>query len=190
MPESQSRIETQVQKISLSRISEEGLILDIGGGGEGLVSRIEGDRVCALDIRMSEIREAQIHGHSSNWIVADGAKLCFSDEVFDIVTLWFSLGYMSDWNTKRNVIEAAHRVLKKNGRLSIMASRIPKTTERLIFWGTFTLPDGTLSKTGYGVRGGQNQTLPRILELVTKAGFGQHIHEDHDEWFKIDSRKL
>ncbi|MHA2080678.1 MAG: class I SAM-dependent methyltransferase, partial [Candidatus Thorarchaeota archaeon] len=168
----------------------DGLILDIGGGGEGLVSRIEGDRVCAVDIRMSEIREAQIHGHSSNWFVADGATLCFSDNVFDIVTLWFSLGYMSDWNTKQAVLNAAYRVLKKNGRLSIMASNIPETTERRVFWAIFTLPDGTLSKTGYGVRGGQNQTLHRILELLTKARFSQHQYENHDEWFKVESRKL
>lgn len=190
MSESHSLRETEVQNIKLQGFSEKGLILDIGGGGEGFVSRIEGDRVCALDIRMSEIREAQIHGHSSNWFVADGANLCFKDEVFDIVTLWFSLGYMSDWNTKQAVLEAAYRALKKNGRLSIMASSIPETTERLILWATFTLPDGILSKTGYGVRGGQSQTLPRILELVTKAGFSQHHYEDHDEWFKVDSQKL
>ena len=190
MTESQPFLETQVQKINVKQFGGKGLILDIGGGGEGLVSRIEGDRVCALDIRISEIREAQIHGHSSNWFVSDGANPCFNDGVFDIVTLWFSLGYMSDWNTKSAVLEAAHRVLKRNGRLSIMASRIPESNERLIFWATFTLPDGTHSKIGYGVKGGQNQTFPRILELVTKAGFSQHLYEDHDVWFKIESRKL
>jgi ubiquinone/menaquinone biosynthesis C-methylase UbiE len=190
MPESHSLLETEVQKINLQQLSGKGLILDIGGGGEGLVSRIEGDRTCSLDIRMSEIREAQIHGQSSNWFVADGAHLCFSDAVFDIVTLWFSLGYMSNWTTKYTVLEAAHRVLKKNGRLSIMASRIPESYERLVFWATFTLPDGTYSKIGYGVKGGQNQTLPKILELATKAGFSQHLYEDNDEWFKIESRKL
>ncbi len=190
MAESQAYMETQVQKIDLQEFSGKGLILDIGGGGEGLVSRIEGDRVCALDIRMSEIKEAQIHGHSSNWFVADGANLCFKDEVFDIVTLWFSLGYMSDWNIKRSVLEAAYRVLKKNGRLSIMACRIPESNERLVFWASFSLPDGTLSKTGYGVKGGQNQTCTKILQIITKVGFKKHLHEDHDEWFKIESRKM
>jgi len=189
MSGTQPYTETQVQNIKLQGFGGKGLILDIGGGGEGLVSRIEGDRVCALDIRMSEIREARIHGHSSNWFVADGTNLCFKDDVFDIVTLWFSLGYMSDWNTKRAVLKAAYRVLKKNGRLSIMASCIPESNGRRIFWAEFTLPDGTRSKIGYGVKGGQNQTLSRILDLVSKAGFSQHLHEDHDEWFKIESQK-
>lgn len=139
---------------------------------------------------MSEIREAQIHSHSSNWFVADGRYPCFKDEIFDSVTLWFSLGFMSDWSIKRAVLEAAHRVLKKKGKLSIMASRIPDQGDSLIFWATFTFPDGTLSKTGYGVKGGQNQTLPRLLELIADIGFEQHSYEDHGEWFKVESRKL
>ena len=190
MSEFQSHIETPEQSIKLERLESDGLILDLGGGGEGLVSRIEGDRVCVVDIRMSEIREAQIHGHSSNWFVADGRTLCFNDEVFDIVTLWFSLGYMRDWETKKAVLEEVYRVLKRKGRLSIMASHIPEVGTSLIFWATFTLPDGTLSKTGYGVKGGQNQTLPRILELVTNVGFNQHQYEDHGVWFKLESCKL
>ncbi|KXH70071.1 MAG: hypothetical protein AM326_04650 [Candidatus Thorarchaeota archaeon SMTZ-45] len=189
MSESQTHIETPPQKIKLERVTTEGLILDIGGGGEGLVSRIEGERVCALDIRMSEIKEAQIHGNSSNWFVADGGHLCFKDSVFDTVTLWFSLGFMSDWNTKRTVLEEAYRVLKRNGKLSILASRIPEIGDSLIFWVTFTFPDGTLSKTGYGLRGGQNQTLPRILEIVSEVGFDLHQCEDHGEWFKVESQK-
>jgi len=138
---------------------------------------------------MSEIREAQIHGQSSNWIASDGSTLCFKDQVFDVVTLWFSLGYMSDWNTKQSVLEEAYRVLKINGKLSILAINIPESSDNLIFWATLTLPDGTLSKTGYGVRGGQNQTLPRVVKLVTKTGFIQHQYEDHDDWFKVESRK-
>jgi hypothetical protein len=45
MSKPQSHTETPVQNIKLQQFSEDGLILDIGGGGEGLVSRIEGDRV-------------------------------------------------------------------------------------------------------------------------------------------------
>jgi ubiquinone/menaquinone biosynthesis C-methylase UbiE len=185
-----SHIETAEQKISLERLKSGGLVLDIGGGGEGLVSRIEGDRVCALDIRLSEIREAQIYEHSSNWLVADGRNLCFADESFDVVTLWFSLGYMSDWTIKQAVLQEAYRVLKRNGQLSMLATQIPETGANLILWATFTLPDGTLCKTGYGMRGGQDQTLPRVLDLITGVGFVQHQSEDHGQWFRILSHKL
>ena len=125
-----SEYSTQVQEIALRYLETDGLILDIGGGGEGLVSRIMGSKVCAVDIRMSEIREAQIHGPPANWFVGDGQALCFQDDVFDIITLWFSLGYMSDWSVKRSVLEEAYRVLNEGGKLSILASNIPESCNK------------------------------------------------------------
>ncbi len=190
MEEQSSTYTTPIQKITLEQIQTEGLILDIGGGGEGLVSRIGGTKVCAVDIRISEIREAQIHRPPSNWFVGDGQALCFQKNVFDVVTLWFSLGYMSAWAIKQKVLKEAHRVLGENGRLSILASRIPESCERLIFWGHFTFPDGTISQIGFGTRGGQEQTLERITELLLGTGFKIRSHEDYNEWFEIQAVKI
>lgn len=184
-----STLESSVQKISLQKLNTEGPILDIGGGGEGLVSRIEGEKVCALDIRMSEIREAQIHGAPANWFVGDGRLLSFKDSSFDVVTLWFSLGYMRNWDTKTSVVQEARRVLKEHGTISIMASRIPDSTEQFVFWAHFTLPDGTVSQTGYGVRGGQGQTREKVLALVKKLGFKVMNSEDHEDWFSITATR-
>ncbi len=181
---------TSIQKITLKQIQTEGRILDIGGGGEGLVSRIGGTKVCAVDIRMSEIREAQIHGPPANWFVGDGQALCFQENVFEVVTLWFSLGYMSDWAIKQRVLKEAHRVLGENGTLSILASRIPESCERLTFWGHFTFPDGTISQIGFGTRGGQEQTLERMTELLLGTGFKIRSHEDSNEWFEIQAVKI
>jgi ubiquinone/menaquinone biosynthesis C-methylase UbiE len=190
MEEQPSTYTTSIQKITLEHIQTEGMILDIGGGGEGLVSRIEGSKVCAIDIRMSEIREAQIHGPPANWFVGDGQTLCFQDDVFDVVTFWFSLAYMSDWSIKQRVLEEAYRVLSKGGQLSILASRIPNECERLIFWGNFTLPDGTVSQTGYGVRGRQGQTVERVAELLEKTEFKIKSQVDHDAWFEIQATRI
>ncbi|MFW9809125.1 MAG: class I SAM-dependent methyltransferase [Candidatus Thorarchaeota archaeon] len=184
-----SRLETEVQKITLKRFEKEGLILDIGGGGEGLVSRIERERVCAVDIRMSEIREAQIHDAPANWLVGDGRNLSFKSGSFDIVTLWFSLGYMKDWTTKREVLEEAKRVLKKQGIVSIMASKIPGKVNQFVFWALFTLPDGTQSQTGYGVSGNQGQTQERVLDLVDQLDFKVLNLGDHGEWFSITAAR-
>jgi ubiquinone/menaquinone biosynthesis C-methylase UbiE len=163
----------------------EGRILDIGGGGEGLVSRIEREKVCVVDYRLSEIREAQIHGAPANWIVGDGRHLGFKDASFDMVTLWFSLGYMREWYIKKQVVEEAKRVLIDDGTISIMASRIPESAEQFVFWAHFALPDGTISQTGYGVRGNQGQTLERVVELLNDLEFRMLNTEDHGEWFSI-----
>jgi ubiquinone/menaquinone biosynthesis C-methylase UbiE len=190
MEKQSSTCTTPIQKIELKQIQTAGLILDVGGGGEGLVSRIEGSKVCAVDIRMSEIREAQIHGPPANWFVGDGQALCFQDDAFDVVTFWFSLGYMSNWTVKQSVLKEAYRVLDKKGVLSILASRIPESCERLIFWGHFTLPNGNISQTGYGVRGGQGQTLERVAELLEKTEFRIKSQVNHDAWFEIQAIKI
>ncbi len=178
-----------LQDIVLHRISTKGLVLDIGGGGEGLVSRIAGDKVCAVDYRISEIREAQIHNPPANWFTADGRAVPFQDSTFDMATLWFSLGYMNEWSVKGAVLTEVHRTLKREGMLLIMASRIDCNEPRLIFSVQFTLPDGTVSKTGYGVRGNQNQTIDRIVALVREVGFKDIQSDNHDWWFEVQAFK-
>ena len=61
--------------IELKALPSTGSIIDVGGGGEGFVSRIGGSQVYAVDIEMNKIREAQIHGLESQWILADGRAL-------------------------------------------------------------------------------------------------------------------
>ncbi len=164
-------------------------MLDIGGGGEGLVSRIAGDRVCAVDYRMSEIREAQIHNPPANWLVADGRVLPFKALSFNLCTLWFSLGYMPTLTIKKQILQEAFRCLKQTGMISILASRIDSKDERFTFHALFILPDGTVSKVGYGVKGNQNQTVASVRSILEEIGFDDIQTEDHDWWFKIIAMK-
>jgi ubiquinone/menaquinone biosynthesis C-methylase UbiE len=181
--------ETPFLNITLEDLPDSGPILDIGGGGEGLVSRIGGSNVCVVDYRISEIREAQIHGAPANWIVADGCCLPFKDDIFNLVTLWFSLGYMSKWDTKREVVSESLRTLRKECRISILDSRIDCKEERFLFNALFTLPDGVVSKTGYRVRGNQKQTLNNIRQLLENLGFNDTRVENYDSWFKVEAFK-
>jgi len=190
MSEEPSTFTVPLQNIVLSEINTEGMVLDIGGGGEGLVSRIAGARVCAVDYRISEIREAQIHNPPANWFAADGRALPFQDSSFDLATLWFSLGYMNEWSVKRAVLMEVFRTLRSKRRLSIMASRIDCKEQRLLFYAHLTLPDGTISKTGYGVRGNQNQTVSSIGKLVREVGFRDIQSENHDWWFRVQASKI
>lgn len=184
-----SRFEVPMQEITLNQISGTGRIIDIGGGGEGLVSRIEGQRVCALDRRISEVREARIHDPPVNWIVGDGQMISFRNSVFQVATSWFSFGYMPSWEVKKRVMQEVHRVLEINGVYSIIACTIECEEEAYIFRVTYTLPDGTLSQTGYGVRGGQGQTPSTVAKLLDEVGFTDIEISDNGYWFKIIARK-
>jgi ubiquinone/menaquinone biosynthesis C-methylase UbiE len=103
--------------------------------------------------------------------------------------MWFSLGYMRSWSIKQEVLVEAHRVLRRKGIVSILASNIPESGDQHIFWGHFVLPDGTVSQTGYGVRGGQNQTLEKVIDLLKQRGFSIHSSKDNETWFEIQACK-
>jgi len=178
-----------VQRIRLEAIPGNGPILDIGAGGEGLVSRIAGSRVCAVDIRIEKIREAQIYGAPANWIVGDARHLCFKEGVFEWATFWFSLAYMRTPEVKRLALREAYRVLSAGGMLSILAARVTCGKQKFCFRALFEFPNGELSQVGYGVRGDQNQTIDGVSQLIRAAGFSIVDEKDNSEWFKIIATK-
>ena len=49
----------------------EGAILDVGGGGEGVIGRIYGPRVVAIDNRQEELDEAVAAGITEPWALAE-----------------------------------------------------------------------------------------------------------------------
>jgi ubiquinone/menaquinone biosynthesis C-methylase UbiE len=184
-----STFETPFQEIAFKRLLGNGLVLDVGGGGEGIVSRIEGSRVCAVDVNLNEIREARIYGSSPQWLASSGDSLPFRREVFETATLWFSLDYMARWEMKRAVIDEAFRVLKKKGSLSVMSARIVCREERFVLMLHYALPDGSVYETGYGVWGNQGQTLEKISDVVEQAGFKLTRKDDNGHWFYIEGIK-
>ena len=190
MTEGRSVFETPIQHIELQELPTDRLILDIGGGGEGLASRIGKQRVCAIDFRMSEIREAQIHDAPSSWFACDARSLCFTDSTFDFSTIWFSLGYMWNDDTKRSVLNEVFRVLKPGGAVSLMASKVVCEKDVFVIHIVYTLPDGSQSRTGYGVTGNQVQTLQTILQLLTSVGFEIENSREHEYWFYIEANRL
>jgi ubiquinone/menaquinone biosynthesis C-methylase UbiE len=187
--EKRTIFETPIQHIELQELPSGHFVLDIGGGGEGLVSRIGKHQVCAIDYRMNEIREAQIYDPPSNWFACDARELCFKDSIFDLATLWFSLGYMPHSSTKRRVLEEVYRVLKSGGVVSLMASRVVCNEDVFVIHIQYELPDGTQSKTGYGVSGDQEQTFESIEPLLIETGFEIEKEQKHEHWFSIEAIK-
>jgi ubiquinone/menaquinone biosynthesis C-methylase UbiE len=180
---------TPLQEITLENIPREGAVLDIGGGGEALVSRLEGQRVCAVDIRLDKIKEGQIYDVLSQWILTDACSLCFRDAYFEVATFWFSLGYLGSFNLKSSATMEAHRCLKPGGFLSVIAAKIVNSEEKYVFNSRFSFPDKSVSQIKYAVKGRQNQNLHSISQLIKDSGF-QIIHsEEQEHWFRIEALK-
>ena len=150
----------------------DGFVLDIGGGGEGVIGRLKGQEVVAIDIRADELEEA-IAGPLK--IVMDARDLKFLDNSFGGATAFFSLMYMPKRADHQQVLAEAFRVLKPGGRLQVWEidlSERPKTDkEFFVVFLRYRLGDDEIG-TGYGARW---PTEPRGLEyyisLAEEAGF-------------------
>jgi ubiquinone/menaquinone biosynthesis C-methylase UbiE len=185
----ESSFETPVQKIELKHLPQEGFIIDIGGGGEGLVSRIEASRVCVVDINLNKIREAMIYGQVSQWILSDARMLSVKDERFNVATLWFSLGYVQDRDSKAQVLAEVARVLRQSGHISILGARITCSEPRFVLRTLLHLPDGSVSKMSYGMDGRQKQDSEAVAKLLRETGFSNITYEDNGHWFRLDAQK-
>jgi ubiquinone/menaquinone biosynthesis C-methylase UbiE len=126
-----------------------GHILDIGGGGEGIIGQMKPAQVVAIDLSKRELEEAP---PGPLKIVMDATDLKFLDASFDTVTAFFSLMYMRPEIQKRAFAEA-FRVLRPGGRWMVWDAAIPpaleKDTRGPVFRFRFHLP-GKVVETGYG----------------------------------------
>jgi ubiquinone/menaquinone biosynthesis C-methylase UbiE len=103
------------QKIVLNDFSAEGYILDIGGGGEGVIGQLKGKQVVAIDSNPFELIEAT---DGPLKILMDARELKFLDNTFNLVTAFYCLMYMTEQDHKQ-VFGEVFRVLKDEGLFRI-----------------------------------------------------------------------
>ena len=160
-----------------------GRVLDIGGGGEGVIARVCGSRVVAIDRSVSEIREARAKAPDIPWLAADAAKVPCRDHSFDSATAFFSCMYMPD-HVKENVFRETRRVLKPGGEFWIwdghMASRskVFGLRVQVDFYGNRAI------RTVYGVKA-RDQSSASISAMLREAGFATQVLADEKHWFLI-----
>lgn len=97
-----------------------GSILDIGGGGEGIIGRVYGHQVTAIDNCQEELDDAP-DGYQK--ILMDACGLTFPACSFDHVSFFYSLMFMNT-DAQPKAISEAVRVLKPGGSLHIWDAEI------------------------------------------------------------------
>jgi SAM-dependent methyltransferase len=130
--------------------SGDGWILDIGGGGEGIIGLVKGRQVVSIDLSKTELEETS---NEALKVVMDVTDLKFLDSTFDVVTVFFSFMYMEDEMLERALLEI-FRVLKVSGELLMWDPIVAgsDSPEHKIFVSRLEieLPDGRVVGAGYG----------------------------------------
>ena len=159
----------------------QGQVIDIGGGGEGVIARAGGAGIIAIDKRVSEIHEARDKASHTLWMIADATALPHRNHSFDNATAFFSCMYMPD-DVKERVFRETRRVLKEAGEFWIWdAHMVPKGNVFAVRLGV-GLPDGHTLNTVYGVRA-KAQSAASICDQLQRAGFETEVVTDQEHWF-------
>ena len=164
-----------------------GRVIDIGGGGEGVIGQAGGARIVAVDQRLSEIQEAKGRGANATWVVADATRLPCKSHGLDNATAFFSCMYMSN-DVAREVFSETRRVLKKGGEFWIWDAQMMPRGEVFAIRLRADFGDQLRINTMYGVRA-KEQSAVGIARLLREAGFESEVRFNRRHWFMIKAKK-
>lgn len=143
-----------------------GSILDIGGGGEGVMGRIYASQLIAIDNRQEELDEAP-EGFEKR--LMDAKALSFADCIFDHVTSFFTLMFMEE-ATQRAAIREAARVLRHGGRLHIWDAAFVSAYPEPFCIDLEIDAAGQSLRTTYGVGKPDGQSAESLRSLCLESG--------------------
>jgi ubiquinone/menaquinone biosynthesis C-methylase UbiE len=179
----------ETQKIDLTDFELTGRILDIGGGGEGIIGQLKGEQVVAIDRRESELKEAAPGDYLK--IIMDAKDLQFLNETFDTTTSFFTLMYIPP-SIHQKIFQEIYRVTKKGGEFVIWDFKIPKRgSSDKEFYGLYLevkIEEKEIS-TGYATKWDKEQDLEYYLKLGTSIGFKSVETKTMNEIFYLRFQK-
>ena len=166
----------------------QGSVIDIGGGGEGVIAQAGGAGIVAIDKYASEIHEARDKAPDTPWMVSDATELPCKSHAFDNATAFFSCMYMPD-DAKENVFRETRRVLKTGGEFWIWDAHMAPKGNVFAIRLQVEIHDGHTINTLYGVKA-KDQSAASICRLLQQAGFETEVITDQVHWFFIKAKAV
>jgi SAM-dependent methyltransferase len=178
------------QRVAVEDFEAAGLVLDLGGGGEGIIGRLKGDQVVAIDASRDELEEAP---SGPLKIVMDARDLKFLDAAFEVVTSFFTLMYL-DPSDHEQVFAEALRVLVPGGRLLVWGVNLPERPDGekdvLVLPLVVELPSADV-ETGYGIGWpGEALGLDHYVEVARRVGFDVVKQQEQGSVFHLSLRRV
>ncbi len=176
-------------EVTVPDFPSEGLILDVGGGGEGVIGQLKGRQVVAIDLSKRELDDAP--GRPLLKIVMDARDLKFADASFPVATVFFTFMYI-DPTDHEKVFGELRRVLQPGGRVLVWDPIFPQAQDparpNILFPLHVKLPAKEIS-TGYGVRLRQGQGADHFVGIAEKVGFQVVSRRNEAGWFFLELKK-
>jgi ubiquinone/menaquinone biosynthesis C-methylase UbiE len=174
------------QTIEMKPLETEGFILDIGGGGEGIIGKLNGMQVVAIDKRLDELEETD---NDALKVVMDATDLKFPDDTFTAATAFYTMMYIPN-DDKPKVLAEAYRVLRPGARLHVWDAVIPGESgdkKYFVIPLKVVMPDETV-ETGYG-SSLKEQSAQTLRELAEEVGFKTSKVEAGEHTFYLELEK-
>lgn len=170
---------------------DNGFILDIGGGGEGVIGQLKGKDVVAIDFKEEELLEA---ADGPLKIIMDARDLKFLDESFPTVTAFFALLYIKDKDDQIKVFQEVARVLKPGGKFHIWEVDLaekPETDKEFYIVHLRYKTGPEYKETGYGMRWPKYpRGMKDYLEMAEAVGLVEDTSRLVGNTFYLVLRKL
>ena len=164
-------------------------IIDLGGGGEGIIGQLYKENVTAVDSRQDELDETP---DGPTKVCANAMNLPFEDNSFASATAFYFFMYLQS-NDYKDVIKEAFRVLKPGGLFYIWDTLIPPKTHELK--ELFLVPviaelPNKFIHTAYGVKWSNRLMNCDILSDITlEIGFKVHTKAENKNSFTLVCQK-
>ena len=156
---------TEEQKIRIDKTLK-GKILDIGGGGEGVISRIYRQQVTAIDNLQEELDGVP---DICTKILMNATSLSFGECTFDHATAFYSLMYMTREEQEKAIKEVC-RVLKQGGAFHIWDTVIPSAYPDPFNVNLEIEASGNIIHTTYGIVKKDTQNMELFIAMCDETG--------------------
>lgn len=170
------------QHIAIQEVPQ-GRVIDIGGGGEGVIAQAGGARIVAIDKYESEIHEAREKAPDTPWMVADATGLPCQSNCVDHATAFFSCMYMPD-DVKEHAFRETRRVLKDGGEFWIWDAHMAPKGNVFAIRLRVDIHGGRTINTVYGAAA-KEQSSTSICGLLRQSGFEAEVITDQEHWFFV-----
>jgi ubiquinone/menaquinone biosynthesis C-methylase UbiE len=162
-----------------------GWLLDIGGGGEGIIGLAAGSRVVSIDLRREELAGVS---NEALKLTMDAREMAFLDGSFPTVASFFTFMYIEAADHAK-VLGEVFRVLRPGGRLLAWDVNLPATPgpgkRVFVLPLVIELPDGRTAPTMYGA-GLKELNLASLTAAAEAVGFRVARSEESGATFFLE----